>query len=125
MWVIKVPTENDMVYLNPYIVMNDHSYDGNHINGIIDLTYKEIGVGQSFLKWALWARWIDYNIDEQISNDGIAGNGRIKVYQCIDLPKFNLNTVFRYVDFSFPLIFFLSFHSGLLCSSDVTCLFLT
>ena len=23
---------------NPYIVIDDHSYDGNHINGIIDLT---------------------------------------------------------------------------------------
>ena len=44
---------------------NDHGYDGNHINGIIDLIDKGIGVRQSFLKWALRARWIDYNIDEK------------------------------------------------------------
>ena len=36
-----------------------------YINGIIDLTDKGIGVRQSFLQWALQARWIDYNIDEQ------------------------------------------------------------
>ena len=28
---------------------DDHSYDGKHINGIIDLTDKGIGVRQSFL----------------------------------------------------------------------------
>ena len=39
------------------------------------------------------------------SNDNIARNGRIKVYKCICLPMFNINTVFKYVDFSFPLNF--------------------
>ena len=34
---------------NPYIVIDDHGFDGNHINGIIDLTDKGIGVRQSFL----------------------------------------------------------------------------
>ena len=29
--------------------MNDYGYDGNHINGIIDLTDKGIGVRLSFL----------------------------------------------------------------------------
>ena len=24
--------------LNPYIVIDDHSYDGNHLNAILDLT---------------------------------------------------------------------------------------
>ena len=42
--MIKIPTENDMVHL-----IDDHGYDGNHINGIIDLTDKGIGVKQSFL----------------------------------------------------------------------------
>ena len=37
----------------------------NNINGIIDLTVKEIGVRHSFLLWALRDRWIDYNIDKQ------------------------------------------------------------
>ena len=27
-----------------YIIIDDHSYDGNHLNGIIDLTDKGIGV---------------------------------------------------------------------------------
>ena len=31
---------------NPYFVIDDHGYDGNHINGIIDLTDKGIGVIQ-------------------------------------------------------------------------------
>ena len=35
--------------LNPYIVIDDHSYDGNHVNGIIDLSGKEIGVRQLFV----------------------------------------------------------------------------
>ena len=35
--------------LNPYIVIDDHSFDGNHINGIIDVTDKGIGVIHSFL----------------------------------------------------------------------------
>ena len=43
-------------------MIDDHSYDGNYINGI-DLTDKGIGVRQSFLYWALQAQWIDYNID--------------------------------------------------------------
>ena len=45
-WVNKVPTENDILYgiFNPYIGIDDHSYDGNHINGIKDLTDKWIGV---------------------------------------------------------------------------------
>ena len=30
-------------------MIDDHGYDGNHINGIINLTDKEIGVRQSFL----------------------------------------------------------------------------
>ena len=34
---------------NPNIVIDDHGYDGNHINGIIDLTDKWIGDRQSFL----------------------------------------------------------------------------
>ena len=34
---------------NTYIVIDNHGYDGNHINGIIDLTDKGIGVKQSFL----------------------------------------------------------------------------
>ena len=38
------------------------------------------------------------------SNDNIAGNGRIQVYQCIYLPMFYINTVFTYVDFSFSLL---------------------
>ena len=46
-------------------MIDDHSCNGNHINGIIHLTDTGIGVRQSFLKWALQARWIDYNIDEQ------------------------------------------------------------
>ena len=33
---------------NPYIVIDDHSYDGYHINGIIDLTDRKIG-GSSFV----------------------------------------------------------------------------
>ena len=45
---------------NPFIVI-----DGNHINGIIDLTEKGIGVRQSFLKWALRALCIDHNTNEQ------------------------------------------------------------
>ena len=49
----------------PYIMVDYPGYNGNHINGIIDLNDKGIGVRQSFLKWALWARWVDYNIDEQ------------------------------------------------------------
>ena len=34
---------------NPYIVIDDQGYDGNHINGIKDPTDKGIGVRQSFL----------------------------------------------------------------------------
>ena len=33
---------------NPYIMIDDHNYDGSYINGIIDLTDKGIGVRQSF-----------------------------------------------------------------------------
>ena len=50
---------------NPYNMIDDHGCEGNHINGIIDLTDKGIGVRQSFLQLALFTRWIDYNIDEQ------------------------------------------------------------
>ena len=33
-WVIKVPTENDMYGIfNPFIVIDNHGYDGKHING--------------------------------------------------------------------------------------------
>ena len=46
-------------------MIGDHGHDGNHVNGIIDLTENGIGVRQLFLQWALWARWIDYNVDEQ------------------------------------------------------------
>ena len=50
--------------INPYIVIDDHGYDGKHMNGIIDLTdLTDKGVRQSLLLWALQARWIDYNID--------------------------------------------------------------
>ena len=42
-WAIIVPTENNMVYL---IMIDGHSYDGNHLNGIIDLTDKGISVRQ-------------------------------------------------------------------------------
>ena len=34
---------------NPYIVIDDRGFDGKHINGIIDLNNKYIGVRQSFL----------------------------------------------------------------------------
>ena len=34
---------------NPCIVIDDYGYDGNLINGSIDLTDKGIGVRQSFL----------------------------------------------------------------------------
>ena len=50
---------------NPHIVIDNHSFDGNHINGIIYLTNKGIGVIQFFLQWALWARLIDYYKNEQ------------------------------------------------------------
>ena len=29
---------------NEYIMIDDHSYDGNHINGIVELIDKGIGV---------------------------------------------------------------------------------
>ena len=46
-----------------------HGYDGNHINGIKDLTDKGIVVRPLFLYWALLARWIDYNmVKQKISN---------------------------------------------------------
>ena len=39
-----------MIWLfNPKIVIDDHSYDGNHLNGIIDITDKGIGNNKSFL----------------------------------------------------------------------------
>ena len=44
-WVIKVPAEKYGVF-NPYMVIDDHGYDGNHINGFIDLTDKGMGVRQ-------------------------------------------------------------------------------
>ena len=42
------------IYFNyiPYIVIDDHVYDDNHINGIIDLTYKGIGVRQSIIEYS-------------------------------------------------------------------------
>ena len=46
-------------------MIDDPSYDGNHINGIIELIEKGIGVRLLFLKWVLQARWIDNYIDEQ------------------------------------------------------------
>ena len=46
-------------------MIDDQGYDGNHKNGIMDLTEKWIGIRPKFLKWALQAQWIDYNIDEK------------------------------------------------------------
>ena len=46
-------------------MIDDHGYNGNHINGITGLTEKGIDVKQSLLWWTLQARWIEYNIDEQ------------------------------------------------------------
>ena len=34
---------------NPYIVIDDQGNDGNHINGIMDLTEKGTSVRQSFI----------------------------------------------------------------------------
>ena len=51
---------NDTVFLNPYIVIDYPGYDRNHINDIIDLTDKGMGVRQLFLYWALQARRLDY-----------------------------------------------------------------
>ena len=48
-------------------MINDHGYDGNHVNGIIDLNDKVICVGQSFLQWALHAQWIAYNLSCSMS----------------------------------------------------------
>ena len=36
-------TDSHFIF-NPYIVIDDQGYDGNHINGIIDLTDEGIGV---------------------------------------------------------------------------------
>ena len=47
-------------------MIDDRGYDGNHKNGIIDLTDKWIIVRLLFPKWVLQARWIDYNKDEKI-----------------------------------------------------------
>ena len=46
-WVIWVPTKNGV--FNPYIVIDDHDYNSDHINDIIDLTEMGIGVRQLFL----------------------------------------------------------------------------
>ena len=62
-------------------MIDDHGYDSNHINGIIDLTDKGIGVKQSFLKWALRAQWIDYNIDLKKSSSNNLG-------KCVILMKY-------------------------------------
>ena len=48
-WALLIPKVMCKVVFNPYIMIGDHGYDGNHINGIIDLTNKGIGVRQSFL----------------------------------------------------------------------------
>ena len=40
---------SDTEKLVTYMVIDDHGYDGKHINGIIDLTDNGIGVRQSFL----------------------------------------------------------------------------
>ena len=56
---------------NPYILIEDHSYDGKHITGIIDLTDKWIGVRKFFLYWALQVWWIDYNMCEQRTNEEV------------------------------------------------------
>ena len=40
---------NQADVFNPSIVIDDHGYDDNHINVIIDLTDKGRGVRQSFL----------------------------------------------------------------------------
>ena len=34
---------------NPYIAIDDHGYDGNHMNGTKDRTDKWIGVGQTIM----------------------------------------------------------------------------
>ena len=41
--------ENSMLTTNPLIMINDHGNDGNHKNGIRDLTDKGIVVSQLFL----------------------------------------------------------------------------
>ena len=44
-------------------MIDDHSYDGNHINGFIDLSNNkndDNSVRQPLLYWALQAGWIDY-----------------------------------------------------------------
>ena len=45
--------------------MNNHGYEGNLINCILDLTDKGIGVRQSFLKGTLQVGWMNFNIDEE------------------------------------------------------------
>ena len=55
------------------VIYHYNTYIGNHINGIIDLTDKGIGVRQSFLQLALGAWWIDYNKDKQ--NNKLAFTG--------------------------------------------------
>ena len=46
-------------------MIDDQGYDGNHKNGIMNLTEKWIGIRPKFLKWALQAQWIDSIIDEK------------------------------------------------------------
>ena len=38
-----------LLEINQYMMIDNHGYDGNHINGIIDLNFKGIGVRQSFM----------------------------------------------------------------------------
>ena len=45
-WVIKSHYWEWYGIFNPYIMIDDHGCDGNHINGIIELTDKGIGVRQ-------------------------------------------------------------------------------
>ena len=49
-------TQHTVYVFNPNIVIDDHDYDGNHINGIIDLTDKGIGVRQPLGRKCLMER---------------------------------------------------------------------
>ena len=48
-------------------------------HGIIDLTEKVIGVRHLFLKWALWAQWIDNNKAEQKYTTLLVGTKRLNI----------------------------------------------
>ena len=63
--IINKQLRHKKIKFNPYIVIDVITAIGNHVNGIMKLADKGISVRQLFLIWALQARWIDYNIDEQ------------------------------------------------------------